>query len=58
MVKDKTLRGKVLSVSFRGPKSAETAEITLKKLSSSQDEVLAVIGRYYTRALAARQHQA
>jgi len=58
VIKDKTLRGRLLAVSFNGLKSIDTIEIPLKKLSQPEGEVLAVVGRYYARGIAAKQHNA
>jgi hypothetical protein len=58
VIKDKTLRGMLLAVSFKGLKSIDTIEIPLKKLSQPEGEVLAVVGRYYARGIAAKQHNA
>jgi hypothetical protein len=55
-VKEKTFRGKVLSVSIEGEGSTKTRELPLTKLAEPEEAVLAVIGRYYARARAAKEH--
>ena len=56
---DKTLGAKVLALKVQIPgERSETRELPLGKLSASQDEVLALVGRYYGRAMAAKEHHA
>jgi Zn-dependent protease with chaperone function len=56
-VNDKTFRGKVLTFSIRIEDKASKLEVPLKELAEGPDAVVEVVGRYYTRALAAK-HQA
>jgi hypothetical protein len=53
---DKAFRGKVLTVQFSAAGSTEKVELPLAKLADKEEAILAVIGHYYTRVLAAKQH--
>lgn len=55
---DKTFRGKVLTLTVTVDGATKKLELPLKELAEEPDAVLAVIGRYYTRALAAKQQNA
>ena len=53
---DKAFRGKVLNVRFTAAGSSENIELPLAKLAEKEAAILEVIGRYYARVLAAKQH--